>query len=754
MASVASFAFTSTKWALNMASRLIKADVRVHNAEVVQPDMAIIFAVNHFTRLETILLPYMFHQQFGKEVWSLAAGELFTGRIGRFLRQMGTVSTKDPDRDKVIINSLLTGENPWVIFPEGSMIKDKKVVDPAGQYTVYHDGDRRPPHKGVAALALRTEFYRHKIECIYNSPKQEGLERIKEMFGVENPESVLGKRTVIIPVNVTYYPIRSRENLVLRMAGALAKDLSPRVLDELSVEGTFVSADTDIDITLGEPICMQSYLQSPRYGELLACGDDLSRLEEDPRSLFTEAAIDLMPRYMDAIYQMTRVNYDHIFATLVRYQGSRPFTERRYRNRIFLCAHRIAQQGRYTMHQLLKTTYRDIIYEDSSEKFKEFVAMCLKEGVLTFDGKHYRRVLDAPRGMSDFHSVRGMETTWVIANELEPLTDAVDIIKDVSKATRHELSEEIRALFLEEDRRIFDEDYEKFVTEESHPPDIGQPFLLVPERYRAGVVLVHGYMAAPEEVRRLAEFLYERGYVVYGVRLKGHGTAPEDLADVQWEEWYESLNRGYTIVKTYTDRIILGGFSTGGCMALIGAARKREKIDAVFSICAPRRLRQFAARLVPSVVGFNNLIKRIRGGDTGWEYVVNEPENAHINYRRNPLSGVRELSRAMDAMEVHLPRIVSPTVVLQGSKDPVVDPASAMEIFEKVGTPLKEMTMFERENHGIVNGARANEIFERVYRFLLWSHQQEPEARLITDEEIEMKPEPSEIDAPPAEAMN
>jgi esterase/lipase len=163
-------------------------------------------------------------------------------------------------------------------------------------------------------------------------------------------------------------------------------------------------------------------------------------------------------------------------------------------------------------------------------------------------------------------------------------------------------------------------------------------------------------------------------------------------------------------------------------------------------------LRQFAARLVPSVVGFNNLIKRIRGGDTGWEYVVNEPENAHINYKRNPLSGVRELSRAMDAMEQHLPRIVSPTLVLQGSKDPIVDPASALEIFEKVGTPLKELTYFERANHGIVNGPRSDEVFERVYRFLLWAHQQEPEAQLITEAESARR-EPEEIETP-AEAMN
>ena len=106
----------------------------------------------------------------------------------------------------------------------------------------------------------------------------------------------------------------------------------------------------------------------------------------------------------------------------------------------------------------------------------------------------------------------------------------------------------------------------------------------------------------------------------------------------------------------------------------------------------------------------------------------NTPENEHINYRRNPLTGVRELNRAMEAMENQLSEIVVPTLVVQGSKDPIVDPSSGPDIFSKVGTPLKELTVFEREMHGMINGARSEEIFERVYRFLLWAHDQEPQA--------------------------
>ncbi len=728
-----SFAFTSTKWALRLASRLIKADVRLHNADVIKDDMAIIFAVNHFTRLETILLPYQIHKHTGKEVWSLAADELFVGRIGKFLRSMGTVSTQDPDRDKVIVRSLLKGDHPWVIFPEGQMIKDKKVIDPAGSFNVYNRGERRPPHKGAGLLALRAEFYRHKLECIYNNPKKEGLEEARAKFGIgedEDVAAIIGRRTVVVPINITYYPIRARDNVILRMASAMSKDLSERALEELSVEGTLLSEDTDIDVTMGEPIDVRGYLYDPRYAELMACGDDLHKLEADPRSMFHEAADELMHRYMESIYRLTRVNYDHVFATIVRYQGATPFTERRYRNRVFLATHEMVQENKHKLHSLLRSTYKDVLYEDPSAKFDDFLQLCLREGVLEKEGPLYRRTPGVTPGQSDFHTIRAMEMTYVIANEVEPLEGFVERVQRIAEMPRSELSEKLRKMYLDEDQRLFESDYLKFRTAESHPMDVGRPYLLVPERYRAGIVLVHGYLAAPREVQALAQFLYERGYLVYVVRLRGHGTAPEDLAQTNWSEWYESLNRGYVVVKTLTDDVILGGFSTGGTLALLGAGLKRDKLKAVFSVCAPLKLRQFAARLVPSVVGFNSLIQRIRGGDTGWEYVQNSPENENINYKRNPITGVRELNRAMEAMERVLPDIVVPTLVVQSSKDPVVDPASAMDIFSKVGTPLKELTIFERENHGIVNGPRAPEVFERVYRFLLWAQEQRPHAAL------------------------
>ncbi|MEX2016080.1 MAG: hypothetical protein WD873_05530, partial [Candidatus Hydrogenedentales bacterium] len=293
---------------------------------------------------------------------------------------MGTVSTQDPDRDKVIINSLLRGDNPWLIFPEGQMIKDKKVIDAPGVYSVYNRGIRRPPHRGAAVLAMLTEYYRYRLRCQCESGDTEKLDALKAQFELDDLGPVLHKRTVIVPINITYFPIRARENVMLRMATSFARgEMSPRAIEELSVEGTFLSSDTTIDISLGEPIDINSYLSRPEFRELLECDREDLLLSHDPDSTFTQAAEQLTRRYMDAIYQLTSINYDHIFATIIRFQGTKPFTERRYRNRIYLVAHELNRRGQYHLNEDLRTTYRQIIFEDPSEEFHNFMELCIKE---------------------------------------------------------------------------------------------------------------------------------------------------------------------------------------------------------------------------------------------------------------------------------------------------------------------------------------------------------------------------------------
>ena len=49
----------------------------------------------------------------------------------------------------------------------------------------------------------------------------------------------------------------------------------------------------------------------------------------------------------------------------------------------------------------------------------------------------------------------------------------------------------------------------------------------------------------PAEMRLLGDYLQQEGYTVLGVRLPGHGTEPWALNEIQWQNWYEEVEKGY-----------------------------------------------------------------------------------------------------------------------------------------------------------------------------------------------------------------
>jgi len=198
------FAYLTSGFAVKTLSRLSKARIFLHGEKNI-PEGSIIFVINHFTRLETLLMPYYIYHLTGTAVWSLADYTFFKGSLGVYLDKVGAVSTKNPDRDRIIVKSLLTGEANWIIFPEGSMVKSKKIFE-KGQFMVSSSGDKHPPHTGAATLALRTEFYRQRLVSM-SAESPEEARRLLDLFGIDAVEPVIAKSTYIVPVNITYYPV-------------------------------------------------------------------------------------------------------------------------------------------------------------------------------------------------------------------------------------------------------------------------------------------------------------------------------------------------------------------------------------------------------------------------------------------------------------------------------------------------------------------------------------------------------------------
>jgi esterase/lipase len=162
---------------------------------------------------------------------------------------------------------------------------------------------------------------------------------------------------------------------------------------------------------------------------------------------------------------------------------------------------------------------------------------------------------------------------------------------------------------------------------------------------------------------------------------------------------------------------VVGGFSTGAGLALDLAARA-SGVAGVFAVAAPLTLKDFSSKFAPAVDMWNRIMDRAYKVGPKKEFVENKPENPHINYLRNPISGVKEIERLMDDLEPKLPDLQMPALIVQSRRDPVVDPKGSRKIFERIGSQEKQYILFNFDRHGILLGEGAEKVYQVIGEFV------------------------------------
>jgi esterase/lipase len=608
-----------------------------------------------------------------------------------------------------------------VIFPEGQMIKDKKLIE-KGKLLIYNTGIRRPPHTGAAKIALRVEMFRKVIKQILENEDKEELNKIKKSYGIkdEDLKDIAEGSTTIVPVNITYYPIRARNNIIKKTVERFTGPTNGRIAEELEIEGTMLAQGVDIDINFGTPIQVSDYLKGKKFIQNVLenrkgqdAGEFINTID------IKKESINIMQKYMRSIYRMTTVNHDHIFAYILKKHPHTTISDYDFKNRASLAIERIKELKLNNFHTTLLKKNENIGADIFHEKYDSFMEEAVADGIVMLNGNKIIKNQSKFTPTYNFHQIRKDNFVEVLNNEIEPLKELTRMLTWIMIKPPFLIRRQIKKTFTKLDLKLFREDYRShFIEGESKPEKIGAPFFKTSIFNRYGVLLIHGYMAAPEEVRLLAEEIFKAGYDVYGVRLRGHGTSPEDLSTRRWEDWYESVNRGYVAIKNSSKEFAIAGFSTGAGLALLQAARKPDKFRAVIPVSAPLRLQDIRSHLSGAVVFFNSILDKFKMSKKKMEFVANNPENPHINYIRNPVKGTYELDQMMNVLEKELKNVKIPALVIQGSHDPVVNPQSADEIFEKIGSEKKTLIKINSARHGIVRGDELTEVAGHIISFL------------------------------------
>ena len=704
----------ATGLGLNLIESLMRSTIRVEGVEHVQPG-PVLFVANHFTRFETFVLPYLIDGHIGRYVHSLAYHKLFGGRFGDFLMSIGARPTGDPIVKHTMVEDLMTGRHDWLIYPEGSMIKNKKIWA-KGHYEIDSPDRAGMPHTGAAIMALKAMIYKRLYRQACERGELELKGRYERRYHLAGPQDVAVPDLQIIPINITYFPIRPGRNLVSRLARWLFRQM-PSVLDEeLAMEGSLLLSETDISVYFGKPLQLDHYLSlvMPTLQRPLPFLDQLRRANHIMGALKNR----LTRRMMHTVYNRLTVNLDHLFcAGLRQVPGDRIRCED-FHQSIYLAARRLQADGRRRSHPSIGPDLVDVVTGAPSPALASVRGLAELEGTLRVEDGHYVINHTALAAEHSFHDIRLKNVVAVIANELEPMRKAVHHLRAAIGMSRTERRREVARLF---EREAIEEFIaERHVVAASphlKEESVGRPFLLQRKGNRIGVVISHGYLAAPPEVRALAEHLHRLGFAVCAPRLTGHGTAPERLATATAEDWLRDYRRAVMIMRGRCDHVVLAGFSAGGLLALAAAAG-RDDVLGVLAINPCLRLADRKSRLVPAVVGFNHLLDRAHIPGGRFDHVVNHAENPDINYPLNYLGGLYQLERLMTLTSAALPQVRSPALVIQGDHDPVVDPSSGRLTLDGLGSEEKELALMSFARHVIISGEGAETVHERVAEFI------------------------------------
>jgi len=685
--------------------KLSGANITISGEKI--PDSPVLFVANHFTRFETFVVPHMLYEAYGRTSRSLADDGVFVGLLGKYMRWVGTISNKNKARDCIIVEDLLSGKDDWIIYPEGYMVKNKRITFDNGEFCTHSPEYEGPIHTGAAVMALKTKILQTRAK----DDTGEELKRFCSAMGIDSSKINKDLHIKVIPISITYYPVRPGKNRFLTWVDSVVHQRNTRLFEELEIEVNLLM-DAHMNLRFGKAIELDSYVD-----ELLKNRGDIYDEEKVDRFIDAQRKV-LTNRAMQRVYSQMQIHFDHIFILSLVTMPTVKVCPSYLKTLIYKNGRSLRMFEDYNLHTELQKELFKLILDENYEPFVSAIELATKQHILyqDSDGEYLfdRSLLEKAY---PFHKVRVKNTLQVILNEIKWQEPIVKMAKENSLYSEEELRQDNFEHLQKSDWGYYETEYRLYHGKVPTKEDKGAPIVLYDDKNDTGLVFSHGYMAAPKEIRSLAEYLFSKGINVYVPRLRGHGTDPEALKHVNAKEWETDFERAFTAMRQVCTKVFIGGFSTGGLLALLHAAQ--YKVDGVIAINSALKLHDLrVSYVVPTLQFFNEMIGYLHTKGV-MEWIDNShTEQPDVNYHKHPLSSVAQLEKIMTKVEKSVKNVTAPILIIQGDNDPTVKAESAQLIYDNVSSKDKKLLLLPRNRHSILADKGHDEVFESIERFI------------------------------------
>ena len=240
------------------------------------------------------------------------------------------------------------------------------------------------------------------------------------------------------------------------------------------------------------------------------------------------------------------------------------------------------------------------------------------------------------------------------------------------------------------------------------------------------MLVCHGFTAQPKTVDYIGGFLERAGFTYEIPVLRGHGTRPEDLIGVRWQDWLEDAMAAYERLEAKTGRVLVVGHSMGALVAANVVVRY-PNVPALVLVAPALQFVNPAVKFLPMLGG---VVKFWNGGPPG---IVDPKLKAEsiaqgVTYKRFPVKAFKELFDLAALTPKELEKVRCPTLVIHSKVDEVIPPSASELAVRSLGAQDKRLKWFERSSHEMFWDLERDELCETIVKFLL-EHSQAVPAR-------------------------
>lgn len=222
------------------------------------------------------------------------------------------------------------------------------------------------------------------------------------------------------------------------------------------------------------------------------------------------------------------------------------------------------------------------------------------------------------------------------------------------------------------------------------------PFELTPlksnlntKHFKYGALLIHGLLDSPFSLLEIGQRLQKEGVLCRSILLPGHGTVPEDLMHVTYQEWIDTVSYGINTFKNQVDELFLIGYSTGAALAAYHALSS-DNIAGIIMLSPAIRIKA----PVHIVAAWHNFRKHISKNNKDW--IHKEKEVDYAKYRSVCFNGYNQVAKLANILhEIGSKKVLStPLLEILSEEDETISASAALKHFSKLHNPRNRLLIY------------------------------------------------------------